>query len=187
MTKKKPSTLQQLKNYCEETWDHEAWRLADDDLENESDRGLVILSATRIEDALKHRLKEAMPNMDKKLDDELFGPMKPLSSFSSQIHMVYALDIVDKDEWRKLNYIREIRNRCAHSDKHLSFARKELRNAAKLIVPDNVKPYAPNNFDDQTAARYAFLGIASYFVLLIHCGRVDAVRSIRRYAKEVGW
>jgi DNA-binding MltR family transcriptional regulator len=106
------------------------------DVKAESDRGLVILSATGIEDILEWAITAKMPNLiiDEAFRPQLFGPEKPLGSFSSKIAMAYALGIIDKPTRGRIDLIREMRNACAHARLPLSFARPELMAVAKKVL-----------------------------------------------------
>ncbi|MCD6051399.1 MAG: Mannitol repressor, partial [Verrucomicrobia bacterium] len=77
----------------------------------ESDRGAVLISATRLEEKLEqlHRAqitqKVAEP---KKLLEELFRPYAPLSSFSAKIQLAHAYGLIDADDYADLNIVRKI-------------------------------------------------------------------------------
>ncbi len=95
----------------------------------ESDRGAVLISATRLEEKLEqlHRThitqKVAEP---KKVLEELFRPYAPLSSFSAKIQLAYAYGLLDADDYADLNIIRKIRNDAAHTSVEFSFTPNEV-------------------------------------------------------------
>jgi hypothetical protein len=93
---------------------------------NETDRGAVIIVATLLDDLLATHLQNKMVKLNSEEEDKLFGPDRPLGSFSARIRMAYALGIIDRPAAKKLDILREIRNACAHGRHELSFDTPEF-------------------------------------------------------------
>jgi len=95
----------------------------------ESDRGAVLISATRLEEKLEllHRacITQKVPD-SKKVLEELFRPYAPLSSFSAKIQLAYAYGLIDADDYSDLSIIRRIRNDAAHTSVEFSFEPQEV-------------------------------------------------------------
>jgi DNA-binding MltR family transcriptional regulator len=83
-------------------------------VKGESDRGLVLINATIIDELLrKYLLAHLVKHKDM---EKLFnGIGAPLGSFSSRILFSFAVGLLAEDEYRELNLIRKIRNKFAHS------------------------------------------------------------------------
>jgi hypothetical protein len=74
----------------------------------------IILLATAVDDALTRILKKYLKAPRTKREDELFGVMRPLGSFSAKIEMAYRLALIPKQMARCYDLLRNIRNDCAH-------------------------------------------------------------------------
>lgn len=105
-----------------------------DTIENETDRGCVILLSTAIEDVLKSRILENMVEINADETERLFGPDAPLGSFSAKIKIGRALGIIDRDIARMCDVLRDMRNACAHSGRGISFDDKVLRDALAVLM-----------------------------------------------------
>jgi hypothetical protein len=105
-----------------------------DALNNETDRGAVILLASAIEDVLENRLKREMVKLSADEADRLFGTEAPLGSLSAKTKLAYALGIIDRDAVRMIDLLRDMRNACGHSRQELSFETPVLRDVAKVLL-----------------------------------------------------
>lgn len=82
---------------------------------DESDRGKLLLMASKIDDLLYQLLVDFFKEKRKKDgDDRLFGPMGPLGSFASRIEMAYRVGLISKVTADCLDILRDMRNDCAH-------------------------------------------------------------------------
>lgn len=91
------------------------------ELRAESPRGIVLVSAAMLEEALQElMLARLVPNSSS--SDALFdGPMSPFGSFSAKIDGAYRLAIISHKFSRDLHIIRRIRNEVAHQPKGFTF------------------------------------------------------------------
>ncbi len=110
----------------------------------ESDRGAVLISATRLEEKLEllHRTHITHQVADpKKVLEELFRPYAPLSSFSAKIQLAYAYGLIDAEDYADLNIIRKIRNDAAHTSVEFSFEPPEIaQKITHLKAPGRMIP-----------------------------------------------
>jgi hypothetical protein len=83
-------------------------------LARESDRSAVILGAARLDVGLERLLKKVMAHHPGGQDD-LFGPDRPLGSFSAKILLAYRLGLINRNVESLLQMIRKTRNEFAHS------------------------------------------------------------------------
>jgi DNA-binding MltR family transcriptional regulator len=89
--------------------------------------GVAIFTAAILDHLMELALKRAMRPMSNALSQRLFDEsVGPLNSFASKIVMAYALGIVSKEEYAKLEKIRKIRNVFAHSSELLDFGSKKI-------------------------------------------------------------
>lgn len=90
-------------------------------LSNESERGAVLIGASKIEEFLELFVSKILPQESKKYKNRLLEYPGPLSSFSSKIELLYAFRYINKQFYDSLNVLRKLRNDAAHSynDFHL--------------------------------------------------------------------
>lgn len=103
------------------------------ELVGDSDRAIAIVGGAIVESALKGALLERMPNLSKKLHDDIFDSRGALSTFSSKINIAAALEIISLATKRNANYIRAIRNIFAHSVQPISFGTPKIRAMCELL------------------------------------------------------
>ena len=79
----------------------------------ESDRGLVICSASHIDQILRNILESFLINSKEvsSLFDDAFAP---LSSLSGKAKMAYCMGLITKAEWKCIDAVRKVRNIFAH-------------------------------------------------------------------------
>ncbi|MER9914013.1 hypothetical protein NKJ71_25640 [Mesorhizobium sp. M0050] len=143
--------LANLKGYAKRRFDgadDEDSRRAVRDLDNESDRGAIILAATNVEDMLELRILEKLPTLqvDETARKSVFEQDGPVSTFSRKILMAYSMGIIDKPYRKLIDLVREIRNACAHSRQPISLEVPELREACKVVISDiwpDIKDHDP--------------------------------------------
>jgi DNA-binding MltR family transcriptional regulator len=129
------------------------------ELVNESDRAIVILVATILDDALTELLaKRIIISLDQKQLDYIFRFEGPLGSFSSRIEVAYLFGFIDNNTRSHLTDIREMRNACAHSKQEMTFATKELLNVATRLS-------GSLRANTRAEVRLAFL---AEFIILVH-------------------
>jgi len=92
---------------------------AEEYCEESSERNIVIIASSKIDDYLFEILANyLLPKIEKaNKQDELLEGDRPLATFSSRIKMIYRLRIIDKSFYTILEKIREIRNASAHQIK----------------------------------------------------------------------
>ena len=112
-----------------------------------TDRGAVIVSATILAELLRMTLETFMVQED--VVDDLFGPYKPLSTFSARVQIAFALGLISDQEHNYLEIIRGIRNQFAHTAGALSFENQSISDRCQnLQLPKGVyipyKMYLPS-------------------------------------------
>jgi hypothetical protein len=101
-----------------------------EELKKQTDRGVGIVAAAVIEDALEFAIKRRLVVLSNTRAEELFGRMRPLSSLSAKIELGFALGLYDDNLRKPLNMLRGVRNEFAHNMEATSFDFPEI---AKLI------------------------------------------------------
>lgn len=83
-------------------------------LNNESERGLVLITAAMLDDLLEQTIGAFLiSGADHK---KLFeGASSPLSSFSAKCEIAYSLALISEREYSEIQTIRKLRNKFAHS------------------------------------------------------------------------
>lgn len=85
-------------------------------LTNESDRGAILIGASKVESYLETLIKKNLPKKTNNYTGRLLNYPGPLSSFSGKIELCFAFRIFDEKVYDSLNLLRKIRNNAAHSD-----------------------------------------------------------------------
>jgi len=110
-------------------------------LSRESDRGLILVSASYLNDALERLLRARFSMEHKKsksMIDPLFNTFGPLSTFSSKIKISYAIDLIERWVYRDLEILRKLRNEFAHSIGPAVFdSDKVVKLTEKLVGADH--------------------------------------------------
>jgi hypothetical protein len=97
-----------------------------------NDRGMAILLATSVEDALQQAI--AMHLRVSEDDSALFGSDSPLGTFDSKIRTGRALGIFGSETKRELVLVKAIRNAFAHSKTPMDFNTHEVAAATALLA-----------------------------------------------------
>jgi hypothetical protein len=106
----------------------EEYQVAWESVRKDGSRGSVILAGTLVEDSLRALLISRMaPGVEKDGPKDLFGPMKPLSSFSAKIRMGFALKLYGERTFHDLELLRELRNLFAHGTLAIDFDTPDVR------------------------------------------------------------
>ena len=105
------------------------------------DRTTAVLGATMVESMLKLAiLTKFRKPLSREAEDRLFGPDRPLSTFSAKINLGYALNLCTKQDVHNLDSIRVIRNACAHDAKPTSFTTHEIMEVCRhLHLPPHLQ------------------------------------------------
>jgi DNA-binding MltR family transcriptional regulator len=90
-------------------------------LHKESERGIVLLAATLLDENLELLLRHHFASKSKKIIDPLFDGFGPLATFSGKIKISFAFSIITDDEFHDLEILRDIRNHFAHQYEKASF------------------------------------------------------------------
>ena len=90
-------------------------------LQKESERGIVLLAATLLDENLELLLRYHFVSKSKKIIDPLFDGFGLLATFSGKIKVSFAFSIITDDEFHDLEILRNIRNHFAHQYEKASF------------------------------------------------------------------
>lgn len=97
-----------------DTIDYIKWmNVVNKEIENQSDRALVLLCAAIIDEQLEFILKTFLIE-DNQIQERIFDNNAPLSTFSAKNNFCYYLGLISKHEYNTINTIRKIRNKFAH-------------------------------------------------------------------------
>jgi hypothetical protein len=91
-------------------------------LTNESDRGAVLIGASKVEEYLETLVLSILPKTSKSYTSRLLNYPGPISSFSGKIELLFAFRIIDEQLYNSLNELRTIRNKAAHSSDSFSLS-----------------------------------------------------------------
>ena len=128
--KYKNTTLEKFKELLS------AMKIIQDEFDNQSDRGLAVLSVCFL-DVMLESILERFFVQDETKTKFLFDPEQPLGTFSAKIKITHALGLISDRESKELNTIRKIRNKFAHLISSISFDNSTIKDRCQnLLVPD---------------------------------------------------
>ena len=112
------------------------WNIFNQQLQKESDRGIVLVSAELISVLLQELLAKKFLS-DSRIGNILFNqPGSSLSSFYSKIELSFAMGLISDDEYHDLQIVRKVRNQFAHSFDELHFSTEVIaKEITKLKIP----------------------------------------------------
>lgn len=85
-----------------------------DHLDNESDRGVILIIGAMLDELLAELL---MNVLDPSVADKLVnGSTAPLGSFSARAKVSFAIGVIDAQDYKDIELIRKVRNAAAHFD-----------------------------------------------------------------------
>lgn len=127
--------------------DHDSFKLA---LENESERGCVLVAAAFLDHILEQVLCTQFSN--KSAGDKLVtGFNSPLGTFSSRITAASALGLLSDSEQKQLDMIRRIRNDFAHIFANVGFNDPAIKDRVQTLP---AHPVAVSSAEDPTRQRF---------------------------------
>lgn len=94
-----------------------------EEMNAQTDRGVAIVGATWVEEAIYESLASVLPR-DTKSWERLFRMDGPLSSFSAKIDLLHLLGLTSENIRSDMHRLREIRNIFAHNITHKNTSRK---------------------------------------------------------------
>lgn len=138
-------------------------------LNNESDRGVILLLASLLEDALETAVKFEIPALDKIDEKELFGFDAPFGSFSKKIIGATAFGIISPEVRGLIDHIRSLRNKAAHLQVDIDFDIDEIRQVVLTILDANGQ--AAEKKSDRKIIRCLFMISCTYLLKIIRLQR----------------
>jgi DNA-binding MltR family transcriptional regulator len=97
---------------------------------DESDRGCVLLTASRLDEMLEklHRTYvTSIASPEKKVLESLFSLHAPLSSFSAKMKLAFCYGLISKEDFADFEALRKIRNSAAHTTQQFTFGQSETQ------------------------------------------------------------
>ncbi len=108
-----------------------------DQLNPESERGTVIVSAALMDEALEDLIKARLVSSPGHEDELFAGPYAPLGSFSAKTDFAYRLGLIGLSTRNSLHQIRKLRNDFAHSSVIESFDSSKVKNRVRELFKLN--------------------------------------------------
>lgn len=116
---------------------------------SESDRGAVLVAASRIDEILKSVLVAFLRGTNSA--SELLEGFNALSAFSARASACHALGLIDDAEFADITLIRKIRNAFSHEWKDVHFGNQKI---AALVA--NLPWRGPAEFEEGAKPRSRF-------------------------------
>lgn len=110
-----------------------------DNLEHESDRGLILAISDYQSSLLEALIRQVFVNdgsRSTEIIDSLMSDTGPIGAFSTRIQLAYLMGLLSDETYSSLNLIREIRNCAAHSSLSFSFELPGIREKCNRLADD---------------------------------------------------
>jgi len=89
--------------------------------------GFAMVTAAKLDRFLEFAITANIPSLNREMKDKLYGEFGLLRDFSSKILLAHCLGLIDRENYKRLNGIRRIRNLFAHSNNELNMQSPELQ------------------------------------------------------------
>jgi len=140
------------------------------------DTAVVIVAAANLELCLRMAIEARFDHLNRIESRELFGPDRPLGSFSAKIAIAYALGIFEKQFRADLHRIRHIRNAFAHMSNHAGFKTEGVVAACNTLV---LPTRSISKVFRATDPRNKLLATATQFMICLYSCSKDKTKVIK--------
>lgn len=159
------------------------------ELSAESPRGIVLVSAAMLEEALRELMLARLVANSSASDTLFDGPMSPFGAFSAKIDGAHRLGLLSHQFCRDLHVIRRIRNEVAHQPKGFTF--EEPATSARvnsLSQSHGIYNRSPNWVKKRGAAsmQEQFLEAATWMLFYLAAER-ERVCTLQPHPPEFGY
>jgi hypothetical protein len=139
-----------------------------DALMDESDRGVVVILGSLLEDLLLERVLEALGSLGRRLNQkELVRSGGVLGSFERRLAVGQALGVIDDDMVEFLQIVAELRNACAHSRQDIGFLTPELKNVLAMLFDGAENAEEVRQGSDAFGVRWMFIVAFVYIAAVL--------------------
>ena len=104
-------------------------------LQDESDRGVMLLVATQLEDALTHYVSVRLDGLTIAEREGFLGPDGPAGAFGVKIKLAAGMKIIHRRAYDALEVVRHIRNASAHALHPITFDTPIVKQAVLALLP----------------------------------------------------
>lgn len=122
-------------------------RIILEEIIKQTDRGAALIAAAYLEERLLLAIKARL-NENETVEKELFGPSRPLGSFSAKIDVGLLLGIYSDQSHQMLHTIRKIRNDFAHKSVPQDFGSERIK-----ALCDNLTLTADIKMEEKTTGQ----------------------------------
>lgn len=105
-------------------------------LSTESDRGVIILTATQLEDAVTYYISERLTGLDEEDKEYFLGIGGPLGEFGTKVKLALGMEIIDKETYELLEIVGNMRSASTHGHREVTFETAVIRDAVSLLVDE---------------------------------------------------
>lgn len=149
-----------------------------EELKNETDRGLPLVSAALIDEKLLEMLQAFLVE-GKSAKNLLLEGNAALGTFSSRIEACHSLGLIDQFEYQEISLIRKVRNEFAHARHGISFQTERVKGYCTSLQSDIPELDGYSKKDP----RFIFMS-ATVFIVLRLLNRSAWIEGERRKAKS---
>jgi DNA-binding MltR family transcriptional regulator len=148
-----------------------------DESNRPTDRSLVVLSVSLIDESLTELLKlHFKPSLAKTEEDALFGFSRSVSEIATKIELAYRLSIIDKKMLTILKKLARFRNIAAHKSEEFSLSKGKVSEQFRSLIDISPKEGANSSMPDLWLKVFtaSFVGTAKSVVDNMKTSAVDS-------------
>jgi DNA-binding MltR family transcriptional regulator len=138
------------------------------EIDKESDRSVVLVSASFLDDLLKSRLGLVFSKGNKAAREALFDFNGPFGSFSSRIETLFCLGLLDKTSRDDLHVIRKLRNYCAHNWSNFAFGDEVQSQFVSRMKNFLALPPDGDDRERPFSCRSKFVLVSAFYLLTLN-------------------
>jgi hypothetical protein len=153
-------------------------------LDHESDRGVVVILGSLIEDLLLERTILNFVDLTQPQRKNLTRNGGLLGSFDDRINLGFALGVIDQDTVETIQVVKAMRNACAHSRLDIRFSTPELRRALGLLFEDDDAELIEKTKVERLPRLMFIIAYAVIIDVLTGRSKEDAVAGAQRMLDE---
>lgn len=128
----------------------------------ESDRGIVVILSSILEDALLFQLERKFVSLTNTERKNLTRNGGLLANFDDRINLAHALGMIDADGVETLRIFKSMRNACAHSRREITFLTPQLREVMAYLFEGEGVDDVRDGLTNPHLLRFAFMSAFTY-------------------------
>ena len=153
---------------------------------DESDRGVVVILTSFIEDILLLQLRKKFAPLTDPQIKNLTRAGGLLANFDDRINLAQALGMLKQEHVESLQIFKAMRNACAHSRRDITFLTPELRQVMALLIEGDGADDIRSDLENPMVLRAVFISAFIYLTeIIMGSGQKKAQATAQGYVNDM--